>query len=248
MLTEERQMAILDIVNKKQSITVSELVEMLNSSESTIRRDLNNLDKENKLQKVHGGAISLNQNDYNLEEYEVSVKYTLNTEAKKRIAKYAASLIKDKDFVYIDAGTTTEYMIDYINEIGANYVTNGIIHAKKLAAKGFNVFLLGGRLKSSTEAIIGNEASNNLSKYNFTLGFFGTNAVSIESGYSTPDVEEAAIKEKAMLKSKYVYMLADSEKFNKTSSVTFGDIRNAVIITDKDNIQYKKYTKLIEVK
>lgn len=248
MLTEERQMAILDIVNKKQSITVNELVEMLNSSESTIRRDLNYLDSQNKLQKVHGGAICLNQNEYNLEEYEVSVKYKINTDAKEKIAKYAASLIKEKDFVYIDAGTTTEYMIDYINEIGANYVTNGIIHARKLASKGCRVFLLGGRLKSSTEAIIGNEAVNNLSKYNFTLGFFGTNAISAENGYSTPDAEEAAIKEKAMSKSKNAYILADSEKFNKTSSVTFGEITKAVIITDKDNGQYKKYTKVIEVK
>ena len=130
MLTEERFKLILDILKEKKSVTVNELVEELHISESTVRRDLTSLDKMGKLNKVHGGA-TLKEN-YNNEELDVKIKHTLNVDEKKRIGKFAASLIEEGDFVYIDAGTSTELMIDYINEKKAVYVTNGIVHAKKL--------------------------------------------------------------------------------------------------------------------
>ena len=121
MLTEERFKLILDILKEKKSITVSELVEELKISESTVRRDLTSLSKMGKLNKVHGGATFLEE-DYNNEELDVKIKHTLNVDEKKRIGKFAASLIEEGDFIYIDAGTSTELMIDYINEKKAIYV------------------------------------------------------------------------------------------------------------------------------
>lgn len=73
--------------------------------------------------------------------------------------------------MYIDAGTTTELMIDFLTEKGAVYITNGISHARKLMNAGYRVFLLGGEMKAVTEAIIGEDALENLEKYNFTKGF-----------------------------------------------------------------------------
>lgn len=232
MLTEERFKLILDILQEKKSITVSELVEELNISESTVRRDLTSLSKMGKLKKVHGGATSLDEN-YSSEELDVKIKHTLNVEEKKRIGKFAASLIEKGDFVYIDAGTSTEFMIDYINEKGATYVTNGIVHAKKLIQRGLEVFILGGQLKLSTEAIIGIEAVNNIKKYNFTKCFMGTNGLDLKAGFTTPDVKEALLKKEAMNRSKKVYVLSDVSKFNKISSITFGDLDKTIIITTK---------------
>ena len=74
-------------------------------------------------------------------------------------------------------------MIEFLTETNAVYVTNGISHAARLAAKGFKVFILGGELKATTEAIIGTEALNSLKVYNFTKGFFGTNGISTKSGF-----------------------------------------------------------------
>ena len=72
------------------------------------------------------------------------------------------------DFVYLDAGTTTELLIEYITSHQAVFVTNAISHAKRLAERGFTVYLLGGEFKAVTEAIVGEEAVAALEKYNFT--------------------------------------------------------------------------------
>ena len=247
MLTCERRKYILDLLKEKKSISSSELAEKLKISESTIRRDLAILSKENKLHKVHGGAVVI-EDYYNAEEKNVEIKHSINTDKKISIAKYAANLIDKDDFVYIDAGTTTEILIDYIMQKGAHYVTNGIVHAKKLAEKGLDVIIIGGKLKISTEAIVGVEAVNNIKKYNFTKGFFGTNAISEMSGYSTPDIEEALVKKEAIVRSKKCYILADSDKFNKTSCVSFAKVSDGIIITDKNVKDYKINTKIIEVK
>lgn len=234
MLTEERFKLILDILKEKKSVTVSELVEELNISESTVRRDLTSLSKMGKLNKVHGGATFLEEG-YKNEELDVKIKHTLNVDEKKRIGKFAASLIEEGDFIYIDAGTSTEVMIDYINEKKAIYVTNGIVHAKKLVQKGLEAFILGGQIKLSTEAIIGIEAVSNIKKYNFTKCFMGTNGIDLKAKFTTPDVNEALLKKEAINRSKKVYILSDVSKFNKISSITFGSLDKAIIITTKVN-------------
>ena len=80
--------------------------------------------------------------------------------------------ISDYDVVYLDAGTTTELMIDPMLNRNAMYVTNAIGHARKLAALGCTVYLLGGEFKGTTDAIVGEEAVLSIAKYNFTKGFF----------------------------------------------------------------------------
>lgn len=247
MLTEERHSFIISQLQSNGTITVSELVELLDISESTIRRDLNSLNQMGKLKKVHGGATLPNKNLNTIEE-NVVIRQNMNTEDKIRIAKYAASLISKNDFVYIDAGTTTELMIDYITEKNAIFITNGIVHARKLIQKNCKVYILGGELKMITEAIIGVEAINSLKRYNFTKGFFGTNGISIESGYTTPDIMEALVKEEALSRTNKAFVLCDITKLNQVSSITFGSIKKATIITTElENNNYNKYTEVVEV-
>ncbi|MGL4573133.1 MAG: DeoR/GlpR family DNA-binding transcription regulator [Clostridium sp.] len=246
MISEERFERILKLLEEKNTVTVTELVEKLNTSESTIRRDLNFLDKENKLKKVHGGATSLDV-VYDTKDDEVFIRQGLNVDEKVRIAKYAASLIEENDFVYIDAGTTTELMIDFITETKAIYITNGIVHAKKLIQKKCNVYIIGGELKLSTEAIVGIEAIDSLKKYNFTKGFFGTNGIDPKSGFTTPDIQEALVKREALNKSNKGYILADRSKFNHISAVTFGEINKGIIITTElEDSRFRKYTEILE--
>ena len=182
MLAEERFSEILKLVNEHKTITVQELTELLDMSESTIRRDLTTLHKKGKLIKVHGGATAVNMAQYTRDE-SVAVRQDLNIDEKVQIGKYASSLIEKDDFVYIDAGTTTDFLIDFLTEQDAVYVTNGIMHAKKLTQKGCIVYLIGGELKEATLALVGEEAMKTLGRYHFTKGFFGTNGIHIESGY-----------------------------------------------------------------
>lgn len=242
MLSEERFELILKLLEENKTVTVSELVEKLQTSESTIRRDLNYLDEIKKLKKIHGGAKSINTK-YTTKDFDVSVRKILNIDNKKKIARYAAKLIEENDCVYIDAGTTTDLMIDYITQKDAIYVTNGIVHAKKLVQKGFNVYIIGGQIKLSTEAIVGIEALDSLRKYNFNKGFFGSNGVDKKRGFTTPDIQEALVKREAVNRSSKSYILLDPSKVNVISAITFADTDKGIIITTsiedddiKDNI------------
>lgn len=236
------------MVEEQKSISVQELMSSIDASESTIRRDIAALDKEGLLVKVHGGAVAKEYSGYRMVDDAVEERAGRNREEKLLIARYAASLIEDRDMIYIDAGTTTELMIDYIEARDVRFVTNAIGHARLLSKKGYKVYLLGGEFKAITEAIVGEEALFGLDKYNFTKGFFGTNGIDRSCGFTTPDVKEAALKKKAMQSTKENYILGDSTKFSKISAVTFAAFDKAVVITDSilDN-NYKNAKNIVEV-
>ena len=107
MLSEERRNEIVNYLEKHSTATVQELVDVLDSSAATIRRDLSALHEDNRIVKVFGGATSLSFKEINAFEPSVAEKAVMNTEEKRLIAEYAASLIRDDDFIYIDSGTTT---------------------------------------------------------------------------------------------------------------------------------------------
>lgn len=249
MLTQERRDLIVAYINEKSAVTVTQLMEEFDASAATIRRDLSVLHDEHRIMKVFGGATSLLTSDVNTFEPTVSAKAALNVEEKDLISKYAASLINDDDFVYIDSGTTTLEMIKYIENTRAKYITNGIVHAKKLLEKGLSTMIIGGRCKASTEAIIGPDCIEGIRKYHFTKAFMGTNGISITAGYTTPDVDEALVKEEAVRHAYISYVLADHTKFGQVSSVTFADITSCCIITDKEvskNYHSKTVIKVVE--
>lgn len=244
MLTEERHSMIIKAVNERASVTIAELAEMLDVSASTVKRDLIILANEGKIIKVRGGAMSRNESFTSVEK-NVEEKASICTEEKMTIAKYAAELIENGDFVFLDAGTTTEKMIDYLNVKDVTFVTNGFIHAKKLARKGYKVFITGGEIKASTEAIVGTECVLTLKNYNFTKCFMGTNGISLTAGFTTPDVNEARVKSAAIESSREVYVLADHSKFDEVSSATFAGLGKAVIITDR--IPNRKYNNAADI-
>ena len=242
MLTEQRFEHILDTLNRQHAVTVSELTALLDASESTVRRDLNTLAEMGKLIKVHGGATALTATVLTPEE-TVAVRAGQNVEEKTAIARYAASVVQPDDFVFLDAGTTTERIIDFLPATTATFVTNGVAHARKLIARGLTAYIVGGQLKLTTEAVVGAEAVNNLRKYNFTKCFLGTNGIDREIGFSTPDVEEALVKSEAARRSFVCYVLADHTKFGRVSSVTFADLDRACIVTDRQpDTKYRDLT------
>ena len=247
MLTEERYNRILKCLNEEKTVSVARLVEELNVSESTIRRDLNYLAGMNRIIKVHGGATAISEN-YDFGERNVETKQKLFSEEKEKIARYAAGLIRENDFIFIDAGTTTEKLIDFIQEPTATFVTNGFIHAKKLAYRGFKVYLLGGEIKAATEAVVGSECIEQLRKYNFHKCYLGTNGISMTKGFTTPDPDEAGVKRAAAEHSYIPFILADHSKFNQTAPVTFYAADKACIITDRVPDKDQAFLKICTIK
>lgn len=245
MLAEDRFDKILQILEQKKTVTVLELTERLDTSESTIRRDLTELHKKGLLVKVHGGA-TVKPLHYNMKDDKVEVRQDQNREEKERIAAYAASLIAPDDFVFLDAGTTTGEMIEHLSEKNAVYVTNAVYHAVRLMKKGFRTYLIGGELKESTEAVVGAAAVRDLERYNFTKGFFGTNGASLERGFTTPDISEALVKETAMKLCREAYVLCDSSKFGCISPVHFAAFDDAKIITSTAGLEYRDCKNIVE--
>ncbi|HAH62702.1 MAG TPA: DeoR/GlpR transcriptional regulator [Treponema sp.] len=247
MLTEERLGRIISLVDARKTVTVQELMAELGTSESTVRRDLNTLDSDGRLTKVFGGAVAKDVT-FSTKDDTIPARENCNHAEKIEIAKYAASLIRPDDFVYLDAGTTTNLIIDFIVEKKAVFVTNSFSHAKHLSEAGFHTYILGGEIKQPTEAVVGEEAVESLAKYNFTKGFWGTNGASLATGFSTPDVNEALIKKASMARTREKFVVCDASKFSQISCVTFAGFAQATVITSKieDDI-YTECKNIVEV-
>ena len=108
--------------------------------------------------------------------------------------------------------------------------------------------MTGGEVKGTTEAVVGAEAAEYLRKLHFTIGFWGTNGVSAEQGFTTPDQNEAMIKRISMGQTTKRYILCDRSKFSVVSPITFAAFDTATIITGKlTDSKYKKYENIVEV-
>lgn len=244
MLAEKRFAKILDLLAEKRSATVLELCEALNASESTIRRDLTELDRLGKLNKVHGGA-TLPDSQFLADELTMDAKQALAVAEKRDIARAAAMLIRPQDFIYIDAGTTTLALVQALSgsALEAHYVTNGIAHARLLVQKGCRVFVPGGMLRPNTEAIVGAAAVASLQAYNFTKAFLGANGVDLQAGFTTPDPEEAAVKATAVRHARESWFLVDSTKFARVYPAVITELQGGAILTDRCPApQYAKVT------
>lgn len=218
---------ILKLLNENKSIKLQELMEKLKVSEATIRRDLNILEKKGKIKRVHGGAV-LNTPS----EEDIISKKTLHSKEKEKIGKIASSYVNDGDIIYLDAGSTTEILIKYLEEKeNIKVVTNGITHLEELNRYGIETYLLGGEAKFTTGATVGIGAVHSLRSYNIDVAFIGANGIT-KDGYSTPDTREAMIKSEAIKKSNRVYFLCDSSKFGKKSFVVFASLEEGELITD----------------
>ncbi|WNS74583.1 DeoR/GlpR family DNA-binding transcription regulator [Bacillus sp. DTU_2020_1000418_1_SI_GHA_SEK_038] len=237
MLTPERHQVILNLLKAKNVIKINELVEITNTSESTIRRDLSQLEEEKFLKRIHGGAARLQGK---LQEPSMTEKSFKNLQEKRRIAQYAASLVEGGDCIFLDAGSTVTEMIPFLSTKDIVVVTNGITHVDALLAKEIHTYLIGGYTKAKTKAIIGRGAIASLENYRFDKCFMGVNGIHPEAGFTTPDQEEAMIKQMAITISREAYVLADQTKFSEISFAKIADLHQASIITDQLNIENKE--------
>ena len=245
MLTEERHRLILELLEEERMVHSQKLMELLAVSESTIRRDLSQLEEQGLLVRVHGGA----KRRYTLaDEQNVQEKSFKNSQEKQEIAKLAASLIEDGDVVFLDAGTTTVQMIPFIQSKNITVVTNGLVHATSLMEMGISTFLIGGRIKKKTQAVIGPAAAAHLEQYCFTKVFLGMNGVDFTFGYTTPDEEEAIIKRLALSLGSKCYVLADYTKISQVSFCKVADLTEATLITNVlDEPRHTRYQTLTTV-
>ncbi|GKV70048.1 DeoR family transcriptional regulator [Sporosarcina sp. NCCP-2716] len=227
MLETERHAIIMRMVAELGTVRIQDLREETGSSESTIRRDLIELEKQRKLKRIHGGASKLQGK---LSESPMTEKSSKNLQEKQEIAQLAASLVDENDTIYLDAGSTIYEMIRHLPP-SVTVVTNGISHTDALLDRGCKTILTGGSAKPSTKALIGRGALASMNQYRFDKCFLGVNGLHPDYGLTTPDEEEASMKELAIRLSRDAFALVDPSKFQEVSFARFAELDEVTVLT-----------------
>ena len=245
MSKQNRWSRIIDLCQEQETVTIDELVKLLEASPATIRRDLQEMEDLRMLTRFHGGA-RLSRTSYN--EPAMLIKSELNAHEKRQIGYFAAKMIKDNQMVFIDAGSTTFEMLDFINARNITVVTPGVPHITMLGRKNINTIVLGGKLHWPTEAITGRTAIKQMEDLYFDVSFVGTNGIHEQVGFTTSNELEAETKSLAIQHSRNPYIIADHTKFNQLCPVPFAKLSDAVILADsigdfpQDRIRYRTVT------
>lgn len=253
MSSRDRDAEILKLLEESPSqfVSVESLSEYFKTSESTIRRDLQRMGAQHKILRVHGGAASLHfSGNFKFErlDREYLERERTEPEVKKYIASQAAKFVKEGSCIYLDASTTVASMIPYLPSFkNTYYVTNSPALAQKIAERELTAYVTGGELKLTTNAFIGPYAIDFISKFNFDVGFFGTNGIHPQAKFTTPDPQECAVKSSALNKCYQVFILADHSKFDNIATATFSDFSRPTLITDHIDSKYQSLIKAIEV-
>lgn len=234
MYAEERQQAMAQLVMTRGRVAVNELAEEFAVTTETVRRDLSALERMRVVRRVHGGAVptgSLSVMESGLDERDLT-----EAREKERIALAAKDLLPaGGGTVIFDAGSTTARLADFLpRDARFTAFTHAVPIAARLGATpSIDLHLLPGRVRSTTQAAVGVVTIQALEPLRVDVAFLGTNAVSLDHGFSTPDPEEAAVKRALVRAARHVVVLAGSTKFGRAATVSFAQLAEIdTIITD----------------
>lgn len=238
MLVAERYEKIVRLVNQRGGIRVSELSEICEVTEETIRRDLDKLEQAGRLQRSHGGAVSIKEQQPEIPYFEREITHM---EEKKRIAQEAIKYIKPNDRIILDASTTAWYMASILPNIPMTVLTNSIKVAMELSTKEkIEVISTGGILASRSLSYVGPLAERSLDSYHVDKAFISCKGVHLERGISESNEMQAIIKKKMIEIADRVFLLADHSKFGVQAFIRLAEINQLeeIITDDQVDTQY----------
>ncbi|MFC5530179.1 DeoR/GlpR family DNA-binding transcription regulator [Cohnella yongneupensis] len=235
MLVAERYERIVGLVNERGSIRVSELSELCQVTEETIRRDLDRLEQGGRLRRSHGGAVSIKDSQHQHAEIPYSEREITHAEEKRRIAQEAIKRIAPNERILLDASTTAWYMAGDVPDIQLTVLTNSIKVATELSGKEkIEVIATGGIVAQRSLSFVGPLAERSLDAYYVDKVFLSCKGVHLERGISESNELQARIKEKMIGRAEEVILLADSSKFGVQAFTHVADLDKVdVIITDR---------------
>ncbi|MUT66817.1 DeoR/GlpR family DNA-binding transcription regulator [Paenibacillus sp. NEAU-GSW1] len=233
MLVAERYEKIVQLVNERGSIRVSELSELCGVTEETIRRDLDRLEQTGKLRRSHGGAVSVKEQQQ--PETPYAEREITHADEKKRIAQEAIKLIQPNDRILLDASSTAWYMASNLPDIPLTVLTNSIKVAVELSGKEkIQVISTGGLLASRSLSYVGPLAERSLDAYYVNKLFLSCKGVHLDKGISESNELQARIKHKMIGIADQVILLADASKFGVQAFTHVADLTDVnAIITDR---------------
>jgi DeoR family fructose operon transcriptional repressor len=225
----ERKRVIIELLGKSDIAYLGDLAEATGASESTVRRDIDELVKAGEVVALRGGAVRLNQR---MVELSTAVKALINKSEKTAIAAAAARQVNDGETIYIDAGTTALQMIPFLAGLNLQIVTSNTHLLTLIPDPSIRITVLAGDYLADTGSIVGSLTEDLLRRMFFDKAFIGASGVSARSGINTFDVRESMKKQIVHANSVESFVLLDHTKFGKSSLHQALKPSETVIITD----------------
>lgn len=236
MFAEERQKKILELLKKNRRVSNTELIKKFGVSGTTIRIDLTELEQKGLLSRTHGGAIL--KEDPVFGEDSISSRRGKNRERKECIARKARKEIHDGDTILLDSGTTALELAKLLKDVNnLTVITNDLQVALKLQKyHEIHLILLGGRVRTSFECTVGGMGIRTLEELSVDKVFMTTNALSVQKGATTPNLDNAEIKREMMKIGNRKYLLCDSTKIGTKTVCSYAKIGEFDILFTDDQI------------
>lgn len=250
---QARRSAILHTLQESSSVNVTELSEKFGVSEVTIRKDLRILKDRKLLVRIHGGAIKdvRTENDEQ-QEHDLNIKRMTHIREKEAIGRAAAKHIEEGDTILVDSGSTALEVVKNLHRFNDLTIITNSVTAMLEAIKynRFKVILLGGTVRGNSRSVVGPLTESNLKVFYCDKLFLGVDSFSVESGLSTPSVEEASTNQVMISQAREVIAVFDSSKVNKRSLafIAGADKINTLISDDKLSIPVKSQLVALGVK
>ena len=229
----ERQNQILQFILRSGRISIAEMCETFSVSEATARRDLETLASQGKIQRVHGGAISLAQVP---PESPILQRQDEQADEKVRIGRAAAALVQDGETVFLGSGTTVlEIARNLRGQRNLMVITNSLPVVNALAgAQGITVICLGGMLRDSELSFIGHITEQAISEVRADKVFIGTRAISLEHGLTHEFLPETMTDRTILKSGKEIIVVADHTKFGRAAAVLLAPLESIhTLVTDQ---------------
>lgn len=232
----ERRQFLVDKLRKEACLRVSEMAAALEVSESTIRNDLNALEDEGRIRRIHGGAV-LTETDFG-DNNSFSKRYQQNLEAKRAIAKEAAKYINDGDSILLDASSTAYILAGELS--GRNrlrVITNGFEIAKELAKNtSNNVILIGGEVNPGASSVTGLLSERIIADLFVGKAFISCSGFTLPRGMTEVHINEAQLKRKMITATQEIFAIVDSSKFGKEDLTPFAGVADIHRLLTDDGI------------
>ena len=222
---------VLQILETRDSVHVTELAEAFSVSEVTVRSDLSTLAKQGLVARVRGGVRSLEGQP----EVGFDLRLRLDVERKRAIARAAAAMVNEGEAVALDASTTAYYLaLELRSKRELVVVTNGLLVATALAdAPGISVLVTGGMLRLSAMSLVGDLGTDVLRTTRINKGFLGARGLSLERGLMDLSPDEVRIKQEMADACEQVFGIIDGTKWHRSALLAFVPVEDlAGIITD----------------
>lgn len=240
MFSERRQRlkCLTDLLGQNSEIGVTELAERLQVSDMTVRRDLDELERQKIVRRIHGGAILLDPSDRGRDPYIQGQESAKNAEQKRKIGKEAAAIVQPNETIFLDSGSTTPFVASHIDEnIPLTVVCYTLMNALEFYQRAnTNLILLGGYFHRDSNIFhnTGNPAL--ISEMRADKAFISTAGVDEQFGLTTYFYYEAEIKKQMMKSARKVILVCDSTKFAKISVTCFADLEEIDTVVTDDGI------------